>query len=172
MGTCYGRIVRWAVHFRCTSLIVLSPVWPLVQEFRSYLADFPRFGEAEAASFQGLLTEWEVRDELKQVGLNKLPGLDGLPYEMYLRMSHMSVLFLTNVFNHWFSQVAIALSITKGVISLPKNGGRHVWEDLDDYRPITLVNKELKISARILANRLQLVISDLSRTKLYREDQS
>ena len=32
---------------------------------------------------------------------------------------------------------------------------------LDDYRPITLLNTELKIWARVLSNRLQLVISDL-----------
>ena len=60
-----------------------------------------------------------------------------------------------------FAQGAIPGSITKGVITLLKKGGRHVWEDLDDYRPITLLNAELKILARVLANRLQLVISDL-----------
>ena len=138
---------------RCTDL-------PL-RESRSSLADLPRLGVAEAASCERVVTECEVSDALKQVGLNKSPGLDGLPYEVYLRMSHMFVPILTDVFNHWFAQGAIPGSVTKGVITLLKKGGRHVWEGLDDYRPITLLNTELKILARVLANRLQLVISDL-----------
>ena len=73
----------------------------------------------------------------------------------------MFVPILTDMFNHWFAQGAIPGSVTKGVITLLKKGGRHVWEGLDDYRPITLLNTELKILARVLANRLQLVISDL-----------
>ena len=72
-----GREIRDAfrAHFRdrfarCTDL-------PL-REFRSYLADFPRLGAAEAASCEGVVSECEVRDALKQVGLNKSPGLDCL----------------------------------------------------------------------------------------------
>ena len=96
---------------------------------------------AEAASCKGVVTEYEVRDALKQVSLNKSPGLDGLPYEVYLRMSHMFVPILTDMFNHWFAQGAIPGSVTKGVITLLKKGGRHIWEGLDDYRPITLLNR-------------------------------
>ena len=103
----------------------------------------------------------DLRDALKQVGLNKSPVLDGLPYEVYLRMLHMFVPILTDMFNHWFAQGAIPGSVTKGVITLLKKGGRHVWEGLDDYRPITLLNTELKTLVRVLANRLQIVISDL-----------
>ena len=73
----------------------------------------------------------------------------------------MFVPILTDIFNHWFAQGAIPDSVTKVVITLLKKGGRHVWEGLDDYRPITLLNTELKILARVLVNRLQLVISDL-----------
>ena len=115
----------------------------------------------ETVSCEGVVTECEVRNVLKQVGLNKSPGLFGLPDEVYLRMSHMFVSILTDVFNHWFAQGAILASITKGVITLLKKEGRHVWEDQDDYRPITLLNTELKILAQVLAKRLQLVISDL-----------
>ena len=76
---------------------------------------------------------------LKQVGLIKSPELDGLPYEEYLSLSHMFLLILTDMFNHWFAQGAIPSSVTKGVITLLKKGGKHVWEGLDDYRPITLL---------------------------------
>ena len=108
-----------------------------------------------------MVTECEVRNALKQVGLNKSPGLDGLPYEVYFRMLHMFVSIQTDMFNHWFAQGGIPGSITKGVITLLKKSDENVWEDLDDYWPITLLNTELKILARVLANRLQLVIIDL-----------
>ena len=40
-----------------------------VQEFRSYLAEFIRLQEAEAASYEGVVTEREIRDALRQVDL-------------------------------------------------------------------------------------------------------
>ena len=121
----------------------------LVQEFRNYLTDFLHLGEAEVASCKGLVTECKVCDALKQVGLNKSPGLDGLPYKVYLRMSHMFVPILMDMFNHWFIQGVIPGSITKGVITLLKKGGWHVWEDLDDYRPITLLNRVKDFDPRL-----------------------
>ena len=76
-----------------------------VQEFHSYLADFPFLEEVEAASCKGLVTECEVHEALKQVSLNKLPGLDGLSYEVYLRMSHVCPLKSYNCVqtnnHHW-----------------------------------------------------------------------
>ena len=54
----------------------------LVQDFRNYWADFPRLREAEAGCCNGEVTECEVRDALKQVGLNKSPVLDGLLYKV------------------------------------------------------------------------------------------
>ena len=41
-----------------------------VQKFRNYLSDFPCLGEAEAASCEGVVTEFEVRSALKQIGLD------------------------------------------------------------------------------------------------------
>ena len=100
---------------------------------------------AKAASCEGVIAECEVRDGLKQLGLNKAPGLDGLLYEVYLRLPHMLVPILMDMYNHWFAQEAIPGNVTKGVITLLKKCGRHVWEGLHDFRPITLLNTELKI---------------------------
>ena len=79
----------------------------------------------------------------------------------------MFVPILTDIFNLWFAQGAISGSITKGGMALLKKGGRHVREDSDHYRPITLLNTELKILARVLANCLQFVIGDLSGPEKY-----
>ena len=143
-----------------------------VQEFHSYLADFPHLREAEVAICKALVTECEVCDALKQVGLNKLPGLDGLPYEVYLRMSHMFVPILTDMLNQWFAQGSIPGSITKGVITLLKKGVRHVWEILDDYRPITLLNTELIILVQTVYSLSLASWLDLRKIILCREDQS
>ena len=155
-----NREIRDAFRAHFRDRFARCPDLPLL-EFRSYLSDFPLLGAAEAASCECVITECEVCDALKQVGLNKSPGQDGLPNEVYLRLPHMFVPILTDMFNHWFVQGAIPGSLSKGVITLLKKGGRHVWERLDDYRPITLLSTELNILARVLANRLLVVISDL-----------
>ena len=71
----------------------------------------------------------------------------------------MFVPILMGVFNYSFMREPGI--VTKRVITLLMKGGKHVWEGLDDYRHIILLNIVLNILARVLANRLQLVISDL-----------
>ncbi len=150
MGEAFRR------HFE--SRFTKEPV--LREEFRSYLADFPRLSPTEAASCEGQITEGEVYAALKKVGRGKSPGLDGLPYELYLRLSHIFVPILTVVFNNWFRSGSIPNRITRGVITLLKKG-KGGGGKLDDYRPITLLNTELKIMAKILQERLQSVAESL-----------
>ena len=52
-------------------------------------------------------------------------------------------------------------NITNRMIPLQKKGGMHVWEELEDYRPITLLNTELKILVWILVNCSWIVVGDL-----------
>ena len=56
-------------------------------QFDAYLADFPRLSATEAAGCERRIKEEEIRDALKSVGLDKSPGIDGLPYEAYTCLS-------------------------------------------------------------------------------------
>ena len=69
MGACYDQIARYVTHCERTFPIALPAV--LISRFRRLAAiipTFPRLGAAEAASCEGVITECEVRDALKQVG--------------------------------------------------------------------------------------------------------
>ena len=103
----------------------------LVQEFGSYLTNFLHLLEVEAAACEMLVTHCKVRDMLKQVGFNKWPVLDVLPSKVYLRILHIFVTILTDVFNHWFAHGVNPGSISGGVIRLLKEGGRDVWKKQD-----------------------------------------
>ena len=131
-----------------------------VEDYHAYLADFPRLTADESARCEGVITESEVRAALRTVANNKSPGLDGLPYELYLRLSHLFVPILTDVFNHWFAQGSIPGQVSRGLITLLQKKDTQGGE-LDDYRPITLLNTEFKILARVLANRLRVVMDRL-----------
>ena len=111
------------------------------------------------------MTDCEVCDAVKQVGLIKSQGINGLPYEMYLRQLNTFVPLLMDLFNHWFSQGAILGHVSKGVITLPKKVNRYGREGLHDYRTITLLNTKLMILAQVLANCLQIIASDLIETE-------
>lgn len=68
------------------------------RSLRSYLADFPRFSATEVASCEGDISVGEVYLALKRVDSDNCPGLDGLHYELYLRLSHIFMAILTVVF--------------------------------------------------------------------------
>ena len=88
---------------------------------------------------------------LKQVGLNKSPGLDGLLDEVYLRISHTFVPVLTVMFNNWFAQGAIPGSIEE-------ESRRYVWEELCDYRPGSLgPEQNYAVKGRSIQDNLHLV---------------
>ena len=76
------------------------------------------------------------------------------------------------MFNHWFAQGAILGSVTKSVITLLKKGGRHVWEVLDDYRPITLGLGMPDLESHWLAERLAYLGRSLTGDSVWRRKAS
>ena len=129
-------------------------------QFDTYLADFPRLSATEAAGCEGRIKEEEIPDALKSVGLDKSPGIDGLHYEVYLRLSHMFVPLLATIYNNWMRQDTIPRRFTRGIVKLLRKN-KHGGDRICNFRPLTMLNTDLKILAKILANRLQTVLPSL-----------
>ena len=105
------------------------------------------------------ITAEEVAAAIKKSPKHKSPGEDGLTAEFYQRMWSVVGEDLTAVFKFMWESSSIPCTITKGVIVMvPKVTQPKV---IKDYRPITLLDVDLKIFSRVLATRLTRVLNRL-----------
>ena len=91
---------------------------------------------------------------------DKSPGLDGLPYELYVQMPDLFGDLLADVYCNWQQNGRIPSPVSRGVVVLLRkdpNKGDHI----DNFRPVTLLNTDYKILAKVLAKRLALVVGRL-----------
>ena len=95
-----------------------------------------------------------VRQALKTVGTDKSPGIDGLPYEVYLRLSPMFFPSLTTIYNNLMKQGTIPQCFIKGIVKLPRKD-KHGGYGISNFRSLTMLNTDLEILVKILADYLQ-----------------
>jgi exonuclease III len=135
---------------------------------RTLLAAVPRrLTPWEQADCEGYGRNTLVRKEELQVALGQCnrgtgAGLDGLPYEFYAAFWELVASPLVAALNEaWDSGSDDAMAaLLIGVIILILKPGR-VADLLGSYRPITLLNTDLRIWAKALSNRLQVPLDEL-----------
>ena len=86
----------------------------------------------------------------------KSPGSDGLPMEFYVKFWPILGTDLVNVLNSCYLSGVMSLTQRRGLISLIFKKGDRL--DPRNWRPITLLNVDYKLAARIVAGRLLKVI--------------
>lgn len=100
------------------------------------------------------VTADEVLDAIRAGSVNRSPGPDGLPLEFYRTFRDLLVPTFTSICQELMSpEVCIPEAFMEGII-VPvhkPNGGIRI----SDYRPITLLNSDMKIFTRLLAARLR-----------------
>jgi exonuclease III len=103
----------------------------------------------------GSLTLGEAQAALASLPRGKSPGSDGLTYEFYTAMWDVVGDPLVAAFNYSFAQPELRLSQEQrlGLITLIYKGGGKPRADPASYRPITLLNCDLKIVAKVLVQR-------------------
>ena len=112
---------------------------------------------AEGLDGDGLLSKEDFLLAFRLSQRGSSPGYDGLPYEFYRAFQSALVPALILVFNTAFRDVAShspLADLLLGVICLvPKPG--QPKDELSGYRPITLLNCDVKLVMLIMSNRLQ-----------------
>ena len=116
--------------------------------------------EDEQALCEGLITQREALNALKDFSADKTPGTNGLPAEFLRYFWPELQSSIVSSFNYAFQNGSLSISQRRGIISLipKKNKDKTILENL---RPISLLNVDYKILTKILAKRLEKVLPKL-----------
>ena len=116
--------------------------------------------ETDSLICEGELKESECACALKDLKNGKSPGSDGLTVEFYKFFWKDIKDLVLNSLNYAYHSGELSIEQKRGVITLvPKKGC--VKSKLKNWRPITLLNTDYKIAAKVLASRLKRVISKI-----------
>ena len=132
------------------------------RDFDEYIdeAQLPVLSEAQKEKLDSPITMSELSLAVKDLKNSKAPGVDGIPADFYKVFWNKLKEPLYEVIREIVKSGQMHLSARRGLISLIEKIGRDPLL-LTNWRPITLLCTDLKIFDKIIALRLQSVMSEL-----------
>lgn len=102
----------------------------------------------------------EIEDSIKAMQSGKTPGPDGFPVEFYKKFSSKLSPLLLSMFNNSLEQSKLPPSLTQAHITVLLKPDKDPL-DCSSYRPISLLNVDVKILSKVLASRIEHIIPDI-----------
>ena len=104
----------------------------------------------------------EIRKAIATLENNKSPGNDGLTAEFYKTFANI-LQDLKDLYNEISEIGRMPESMRQAVITCIYKKGK--MEDITNWRPISLINYDYKILAKVIANRFQGSLEDIISTE-------
>ena len=122
--------------------------------------DIPKLTDEERDRMEGPITLQECKIVLDTFQTNKSPGEDGFTVEFYKYFIGLLGEDLVTSFNAAYDANELSISQRRGVITLIPKEDRSLLE-LSNWHPITLLNVDCKVAAKVIANRIQSSLPNL-----------
>ena len=122
--------------------------------------NLPTVSSADRAIMEAPITQCEIKSAIMKMASGKTPGDDGLGIVFYKCFKEQLSPYLMLIFNEILEFERMPPSMSRAIISLlPKPGKDPAL--MGNHRPLSLLNCDYKILAKILAVRLEKVVSSV-----------
>lgn len=122
--------------------------------------DIPLISPDSACALDAPIKLEEIVQAIKDMQSSKAPGPDGYPTEFFKKFCEKLAPLLLNVFNESIERGSLPVTLTQASISLLLKKGKDP-ANCSSYRPISLLNVDVKILAKVLASRLETVLPSI-----------
>lgn len=122
--------------------------------------NLPKVTEHQLKDLDLPITIEEIVGVIKHLPTSKAPGLDGFTSEFYKSFSQELAPLLLNTYNESFNRKILPPSLSEAIITVILKKDKDP-SDCKNYRPISLTSYDGKILSKILANRLDRIVTSL-----------
>lgn len=116
--------------------------------------NLPKLSREDSAGLDNSITLEELRIAMQSMQRGKSPGIDGIPPEFYSVFWDQLSPYLLDMINYSIEKGGFSRDVNTALISLLLKKDKNPTE-CSSYRPLSLLNSDIKIFAKLLALRLE-----------------